>query len=397
MAQTHGRDYHRADRMAKRGNSLGWLIGLVKLAAIVVGLVLTTVSLMAIVGHFSENLWARVAVAGVLGIGVPLWLVNRFVPDDPSVATDGLPTDVLSVLWLAFGVLFVSVGYAFTRPMLLHEGDHLARDGYVQLARGVWWLAGARGVAHEATATTTAVVEGDTAVDGGTSAVATIEGDAGAVVPSDRPERTPAQLFEALAPAVVTLNTRMRGDREARGGGTGFFIDRQGTIVTNHHVIDQAHSVEVRTYDNTVIREVELLYSDASVDLAILRVTPPEHQVVAPLGNSESVRVGERVISIGNPLGLDFTLTDGLVSARRVWEGKPMIQMSTPVSPGNSGGPLFNLRGEVVGVTTAQIGAYARGQNLNLAVPVNVLKSLLRSEYPSRRRFGADASAPSRW
>jgi S1-C subfamily serine protease len=114
------------------------------------------------------------------------------------------------------------------------------------------------------------------------------------------------------------------------------------------------------------------------------------------LGDSDAVVVGERAISIGNPLGLEHTLTDGLISSRRIYEGKQWIQMSVPVSPGNSGGPLFNMRGEVVGVTTAQIGGgFARAQNLNLAVPVNALKKLIRSEYPQRRKFGESSS--SQW
>jgi S1-C subfamily serine protease len=149
--------------------------------------------------------------------------------------------------------------------------------------------------------------------------------------------------------------------------------------------------------DGTRVDDVELLAEDATVDLALLRVRTRARLTPVVLGDSDRLVVGERAISIGNPLGLEHTLTDGLISARRVWQGRPMIQMSVPVSPGNSGGPLFNMRGEVVGITTAQLGAYGRGQNLNLAVPVNVLRQMIRTEYPARRRLGDGRSAPNTW
>jgi len=88
-------------------------------------------------------------------------------------------------------------------------------------------------------------------------------------------------------------------------------------------------------------------------------------------------------------LGLEHTLTDGLISARRLYEGRQWIQISVPISPGNSGGPLFNMRGEVVGINTAQLGGpMARAQNLNLAVPVNELKRLMKPNYPNKRKLG---------
>ena len=117
------------------------------------------------------------------------------------------------------------------------------------------------------------------------------------------------------------------------------------------------------------------------------------------LGDSDKVVVGERAISIGNPLGLEHTLTDGLVSSRRMYEGRAWIQMSVPVSPGNSGGPLFDMHGEVIGITTAQLGggAFGRAQNLNLAVPVNELKKMIKPEYPGRRKVGEPGGNAGRW
>ena len=106
------------------------------------------------------------------------------------------------------------------------------------------------------------------------------------------------------------------------------------------------------------------------------------------LGVSDEVVVGESVVVIGNPIGLEHTMTDGMVSSRRVYEGKRYIQMSAPVSPGNSGGPVFDEHGDVIGVTVAKLW----GENLNLAIPIDVLKPMIKSEYPSARGFGE-----SRW
>ncbi|MFW5739157.1 MAG: S1C family serine protease [Myxococcota bacterium] len=208
---------------------------------------------------------------------------------------------------------------------------------------------------------------------------------------------TPAELFKKLSPSVVTIS--FGAGTGIIGGGTGFLIDDEGTIATNHHVISSAKQIRIKFSNGAVFEKVELLDQNADRDLALLRVNLDEPVDKSPqveaqplkLGDSDEVVVGERAIAIGNPLGLEHTLTDGLVSARRIHEGKPWIQMSVPVSPGNSGGPLFNLRGEVIGVITAQIlgGFGGRAQNLNLAVPVNALKSMIRETYPNRRPFGA--------
>jgi S1-C subfamily serine protease len=220
----------------------------------------------------------------------------------------------------------------------------------------------------------------------------------------DRREKSPAELFKDLAPAVVAVTTK--GPLGRDGGGTGFLIDREGTIATNHHVIADSTAVRIKFMNGARFADVELLAEDAVTDLALLRVSlskPADGASCADvvpvvLGDSGSVVVGERAVSIGNPLGLEHTLTDGLVSARRVFEGKQWIQISVPVSPGNSGGPLFNMRAEAIGVTTAQVagGLFGRAQNLNLAVPVNVLKSMLRPSYPQRRKIG-DAPSAGQW
>jgi serine protease Do len=201
----------------------------------------------------------------------------------------------------------------------------------------------------------------------------------------------------------VTIAMLDGNDQEV-GSGTGFVIDRAGTTVTNHHVIAAGPKVSVKFIDGATYEDITMLADDPANDLALLRVTLAKPKAGKPpvfeplkLGDSDAVVVGERAISIGNPLGLDHTLTDGLVSARRMYEGKAWIQMSVPVSPGNSGGPLFNMRGEVIGVTTAQIGGVlGRAQNLNIAVPVKVLAAHVQSNYPGARPFG-QGPASSHW
>jgi S1-C subfamily serine protease len=215
-------------------------------------------------------------------------------------------------------------------------------------------------------------------------------------VAGDGKERNPAQIFTEFAPSVVTISIKQR---MGEGGGTGFVVSPDGVIATNHHVIEDADTVEVKLMDGTVLGEVEILVADEMKDLALIKVTPKAPLPVVILGDSDKVTVGERAVSIGNPLGLDHTLTDGLVSARRVIQGRKMIQMSVPVSPGNSGGPLFNMKGEVIGVTTAVYtggSMFGGAQNLNLAMPINDLKAMIATEYPGRHKPGSSATS-ERW
>ena len=177
------------------------------------------------------------------------------------------------------------------------------------------------------------------------------------------------------------------------GGGTGFLIDRKGTIVTNSHVIHDSKGVQVKLKAGDWVKKVYLLSEDEEADLALIRIPASKLPEPLVLADSNNIKVGEHLVSIGNPLGLEHTLTDGLVSARRMLNGRKWIQMSTPISPGNSGGPIFNMQGEVVGVTTAAIGGMFTGaQNLNLAVPINELKKMIKGKYPEQRSIGADDS-----
>ena len=170
-----------------------------------------------------------------------------------------------------------------------------------------------------------------------------------------------------------------------------------GLVATNHHVIEDASRVNVKLIDGSWAQEVWLLTEDADLDLALLQIVVDQEITSVILGDSDEVEVGERTISIGNPLGLEHTLTDGLISARRVYDNQRYLQTSTPISPGNSGGPLFNMRGAVIGVSTATIGRWEAGQNLNLAVPVNELRNLISDDYPDQRFMGGSGDRVGSW
>ena len=165
-------------------------------------------------------------------------------------------------------------------------------------------------------------------------------------------------MVERVLPSVVQI--RARGQLSG-GIGSGVVVDQSGHIVTNDHVVRGAVTIVVELYDGTVVA-AELLGSDASNDLAVLRARiPAGASVPAVFGDSDAVRVGESVFAIGNPFDLDFAVTSGIVSgidreAHQHLGGRPVrgvIQTDAAVNPGNSGGPLFNAAGEVIGITTA--------------------------------------------
>lgn len=394
------------------------LRGVVKGLALVVGGVLSLVCLMAMVGLVVESGWVRSIVAVLAMLIVPAVIIDRLLPESAVTGAKGLPTDVFALAWLGLGLLFVVGLQGVARPALVTEAERLTQAGYARLAKLTYFVAGvtptsgvkpaSQRYSQQNPAQTSASAAASTRAPeppphASSGAAPSPPRSASTPAPSDVPkEKSAAKLFEELAPSVVTVSV---GDHEhIRGGGTGFLIDRRGTIATNHHVIEGAKRVKVSFMKGTSFDEPELLTEDAAVDLALLRIDlkkPSSGAVIdvepLVLGDSDAVAVGERALSIGNPLGLDHTLTDGLISARRVYEGRQWIQTSVPISPGNSGGPLFDYKGEVIGVTTASLGsAFGLAQNLNLAVPVNILKRLLKENYPGRRKFG-DAARSAHW
>ncbi len=167
-----------------------------------------------------------------------------------------------------------------------------------------------------------------------------------------------------------------------RSSGSGFFISSDGELLTNYHVIADADKIEIELEDDTRY-EVKVVGRDPETDIALLRVIDADREFpVLPLGDAESLRVGEWVMAVGNPLNMDHTVTVGVVSAKGRVLGlsnssfENFIQTDAAINFGNSGGPLVNLRGETIGINTA---INARGQNLGFAVPVNTAKRILTS------------------
>lgn len=188
----------------------------------------------------------------------------------------------------------------------------------------------------------------------------------GAVPPAPGP-LTPAQIAERSLPSVVLIVGEGRL-------GTGFVVAPDGRIATNLHVIYGTPRVVVQLPDGRKLDQVEVLAVDPDHDLAVIRV-PGKDLPALPLGDSDAVRPGDRVVAIGHPLGLGNTVSDGLVSAVRELDAEhKVLQISAPIAQGSSGGPLLDERGQVIGVAFL---VAEEGQNLNFAVPVNYLKPML--------------------
>jgi S1-C subfamily serine protease len=207
------------------------------------------------------------------------------------------------------------------------------------------------------------------------------------------------EIYERASSGVVRINatnnstsssgsTDPFGSQQQSALGSGFVIDKTGHIVTNYHVVEGATEVTV-SFSNRDTVKAEVVGTDPSSDLAVLRVeTSASALTPLPLGNSDIVRVGDAVVAIGNPFGLDRTATSGIVSALQRLISAPnrftidhVIQTDAPINPGNSGGPLINGRGQVIGVNT-QIetgsGTSATGNvGIGFAVPSNTVKDVV--------------------
>jgi serine protease Do len=201
-----------------------------------------------------------------------------------------------------------------------------------------------------------------------------------------------ARVYRERAGSVVVIRTREAVQKNSplaelfsglgveiqEGLGSGFVVESDGVIVTNHHVVGSATALDVALQDGRHFTDVTVLRLDEQNDLALLSI-PAKGLPVVPLATKE-VRIGARAIAIGSPLGLEYTLTEGIVSALRKTEGTQFLQMQTSIAPGSSGGPLFNDRGELIGVNTATQGA-----NLNMAVHVSHVRALLALPREARK------------
>jgi len=169
-----------------------------------------------------------------------------------------------------------------------------------------------------------------------------------------------------------------RSEFRRPGLGSGVIIDKRGLVLTNFHVVKGADEILIRLSDKREYRG-QILGTDPKTDLAVVRFQPDHELTVATLGNSDALRVGEWAIAIGNPFGLDQTVTVGVISATGrsdvgIATYENFIQTDASINPGNSGGPLVNLKGEVIGVNTAIVAA---GQGIGFAIPINMVKRVV--------------------
>lgn len=169
----------------------------------------------------------------------------------------------------------------------------------------------------------------------------------------------------------------MPQQREMRSLGSGFIVSKEGEILTNYHVISMADDISVKL-SNGKTYKATIVGGDEKRDIAIIKIKAKEDLPAVKLGDSSIMRAGDWVMAIGNPIGLEHTVTVGVVSAmnRNLSEGPfaKFIQIDCPINPGNSGGPLFNTKGEVIGVNTM---IYGNAQGIGFAIPINLVKQLL--------------------
>lgn len=202
-------------------------------------------------------------------------------------------------------------------------------------------------------------------------------GEAGAQFPSF------ADLAEKLTPSVVNISSFSQSETENGEGntplseslGSGFIIDGNGYIITNNHVVDKAESISITLSDNTKT-EARVIGKDPKTDLALIKIETKRPLNAVKFGDSDKIRVGDWVLAIGNPFGLGSSVTVGIVSAKsRDIESGPydsFIQTDASINQGNSGGPMFNLQGEVIGISSAIFSTTGASQGVGFAIPANL-------------------------
>jgi len=222
----------------------------------------------------------------------------------------------------------------------------------------------------------------------------------------DPDERNNVSVYNAANKSVVNITTETEvsgffGDETSTGTGSGFVIDKDGHVLTNFHVIhgDDSSRVSVRvTLFDGSSHEAAIVGADATNDVAVLRVKVPADKLVPlRLGDSSTVMVGQKILALGNPFGLERTLTSGIVSsldrsikAKNGRTIKGIIQTDAAINPGNSGGPLLNSRGQVIGMNTAIVSHVGQSAGISFAVPINAISRILQQLIENGRVIRAD-------
>jgi len=202
----------------------------------------------------------------------------------------------------------------------------------------------------------------------------------------DSEEQNNINVYRKVVPAVVNITSRavtfdfFYGEVPEQGQGSGFLLDRQGHILTNYHVVAGAQQLEV-TLSNRSKYPARVVGVDRSHDLAVIQIQA-KNLTPAVLGDSKDLVVGQKVFAIGNPFGLNGSMSRGIISSIRSVRGPEAyideaIQTDAAINPGNSGGPLLNARGEVIGINTMIVGTAGQNSGVGFAVPINTAKAVL--------------------
>ena len=195
--------------------------------------------------------------------------------------------------------------------------------------------------------------------------------------PAHGQEMNPAQTMEKFGNAVVLIATVT--NNEEIGQGSGFIVSKDGVIVTNYHVIENAYPAFVKLKNGDIYEDIGVIDFNERKDYAVIKIKGFDLPVVN-IGNSNDVKVGEELVVIGNPKGLENTISNGLLSQiRDTGKGYKLQQISAPISHGSSGSPVFNSKGEVIGIASSGFSA-DYGQNLNFSLPINYIRAVIGND-----------------
>lgn len=188
-------------------------------------------------------------------------------------------------------------------------------------------------------------------------------------------DTTITKIYEKMAPAIVLIEADLK---DGLSSGTGCIIDPSGIILTSSHVVDDAPSVQVTISTGEVFKGKTISVMGKDNDLALVKISAKKVLPTIELGDSEKVKVGQRVLAIGNPFGFSGTLTTGIVS--RIDYAKKKIQTDAAINPGNSGGPIINIHGEVIGISQSIYNPDNNISNIGIgfAVPINEAKNFIK-------------------
>lgn len=190
-----------------------------------------------------------------------------------------------------------------------------------------------------------------------------------------KPMKTAVTIYEEINPAIVSVDSQLS---DGVSCGTGCIIDKSGIILTSAHVVDVGKSVVVTTNNGQNYTAKVLKHLGENKDIALLKINASKDLKTVKLGNSSKIKVGEKVLAIGNPFGFSGTLTQGIIS--RIDYAKNRIQTDAAINPGSSGGPLLNSKGEIIGINQAIYNPDNNISNIGIgfATPINLVKEYLK-------------------